>query len=43
MKEKNLRFFSFISLYIMQNKIYQCSEEFGMAYTAYQNASAWTF
>src|SRR5579884_4284621 len=32
MKEKNLRFFSFISTYIMQNKIYPCSEAFGMAH-----------
>ena len=32
MKEKNLRFFSFILSYIMHNKIYQRSEGFRMAH-----------
>src|SRR5579884_2255895 len=35
MNEKNLRFFSFISPHIMQNKkMYPCSEECGMAHNA---------
>ncbi len=33
MKEKNVRFFSFISSYIMHNKVYLYSKAFGLVHT----------